>query len=130
MSALETLALATGLVCALAPLAQAARIGATRSAHDVSLIWLALYGVGSATWLAYGTAIGSLSLIASQATALTSVGVALASAARYRRDDRRPPRPRDIEAIGARPTSPKGRHPSAHDRGPRAVPAESCRLGG
>jgi uncharacterized protein YqgV (UPF0045/DUF77 family) len=69
----------------LAPLAQAARIAATDSAHDVSLIWLALYGVGSGVWLSYGIAIASVPLIASQATALLSVGITLALATRHRR---------------------------------------------
>lgn len=85
MSALAILALCFGLACALAPLAQAARIVATNSAHDVSLIWLALYGVGSGVWLSYGLAIGSVPLVASQATALLSVGITLALATRHRR---------------------------------------------
>jgi uncharacterized protein YqgV (UPF0045/DUF77 family)/uncharacterized protein with PQ loop repeat len=85
MSALAILALCFGLVCALAPLAQAARILATESAHDVSLIWLTLYGVGSGVWLSYGIGIASIPLIASQATALLSVGLTLALAARHRR---------------------------------------------
>jgi len=85
MSALAILALCFGLVCALAPLAQAARILATDSAHDVSLIWLSLYGVGSGVWLSYGIAIDSVPLIASQATALLSVALTLALATRHRR---------------------------------------------
>lgn len=89
MSTLAAIALASGLVCALAPLAQAARIGATGSAHDVSLIWLSLYAAGSLVWVVYGAAIGSLPLIVSQATALASVGVVLVLAGRHRRFDGR-----------------------------------------
>jgi uncharacterized protein YqgV (UPF0045/DUF77 family)/uncharacterized protein with PQ loop repeat len=85
MSALAILALCFGLACAFAPLAQAARILATDSAHDVSLIWLTLYGVGSGVWLSYGIAIDSTPLIASQATALLSVSLTLALATRRRR---------------------------------------------
>jgi uncharacterized protein (TIGR00106 family) len=85
MSALAILALSFGLACALAPLAQAARIAATDSAHDVSLIWLVLYGVGSGVWLSYGIGIASVPLIASQATALLSIGITLALATRHRR---------------------------------------------
>ena len=84
MSALASLALASGIICALAPLAQAARIGTTGSAHDVSLIWLCLYAAGSIVWTAYGAAIGSLPLVVSQSIALASVGVALLLAGRYR----------------------------------------------
>ena len=87
MSALATLALVTGLLCALAPLAQAARIARTGSAHDVSLIWLALYAAGSAVWISYGVAIDSLPLIVSQSTALVCVAVALFLAMRHRRAD-------------------------------------------
>jgi uncharacterized protein YqgV (UPF0045/DUF77 family)/uncharacterized protein with PQ loop repeat len=85
MGALAILALCFGLVCALAPLAQAARILATESAHDVSLIWLSLYWVGSGVWFSYGIAINSVPLIASQATALLSVALTLALATRHRR---------------------------------------------
>jgi uncharacterized protein YqgV (UPF0045/DUF77 family) len=84
MSAIAILALCFGLACALAPLAQAARIVATGSAHDVSLIWLALYGVGSGVWLSYGIAIASVPLVASQTTALLSVGLTLVLATRHR----------------------------------------------
>jgi uncharacterized protein YqgV (UPF0045/DUF77 family) len=41
--------------------------------------------VGSGVWLSYGIAIASVPLIASQATALLSVGIALALATRHRR---------------------------------------------
>jgi MtN3 and saliva related transmembrane protein len=84
MSPLASLALASGIICALAPLAQAARIGTTGSADDVSLIWLCLYAAGSVVWTAYGAAIGSLPLVISQAIALVSVGIALLLVARYR----------------------------------------------
>lgn len=96
MSPIAALALISGVGCALAPLAQAARINTTGSAHDVSLIWLALYGLGSGVWLLYGAVIGSLPLIASQATALVSVVVTLVLAMR-RRDlgDRRPALPHE-----------------------------------
>jgi MtN3 and saliva related transmembrane protein len=107
MSALGSLALASGIVCALAPLAQAARIGSTGSADDVSLIWLCLYAAGSIVWVAYGAAIGSLPLLISQAIALASVGVALLLVGRYRHT-RQPsgingarPRPRDSTAHNA-----------------------------
>ena len=52
MSLLSTLALLSGIVCALAPLAQAERIIVTGSSHDVSILWLALYAAGSLVWLA------------------------------------------------------------------------------
>lgn len=98
MSKLATLALISGLLCALAPLAQAARIARTGSAQDVSLIWLALYAIGSAVWLSYGLAIDSLPLAVSQSTALICVTVALLLAARHRRVDghvaETPPAPR------------------------------------
>jgi MtN3 and saliva related transmembrane protein len=100
VGALAVAALVSGLVCALAPLAQAARIVRTGSAHDVSLIWLGLYAVGSAVWISYGAAIGSLPLVVSQSTALLCVAVALSLAARHRRADGgldhpgRVPRPR------------------------------------
>lgn len=41
--------------------------------------------MGSGVWLSYGIAIASVPLIASQATALLSVGIALALATRHRR---------------------------------------------
>ena len=90
MSPVAVLALVSGVACALAPLAQAARINTTGSAHDVSLIWLSLYGIGSGVWLCYGAAIGSVPLIASQTTALASVGVTLALATRHRRANSSP----------------------------------------
>ena len=130
MSALAILALCFGLACALAPLAQAARIVATNSAHNVSLIWLALYGVGSGVWLSYGLAIASVPLIASQATALLSVGITLALATRHRRrglglrDGAVP------SARRARPASSVVRHAAMrgstplpdHDTPPKVVP--------
>jgi uncharacterized protein with PQ loop repeat len=85
MSPLSTLALVMGLACGMAPLAQAARIRVKRSAEDVSLLWLGMYGCGSAVWLLYGAAIGSLPLLASQAVAVCCVGVALALAVHARR---------------------------------------------
>lgn len=70
MNPVATLALVAGVGCAAAPLAQAARISRTGSAHDVSLIWLGLYALGSGVWLLYGATIASLPLIISQAIAL------------------------------------------------------------
>ena len=76
----------------------------TGSAHDVSLIWLALYAAGSAVWISYGVAIDSLPLVISQSAALVCVTVALFLAARHRREDgqvdqtERPPRPRERRA--------------------------------
>lgn len=93
MSPIAVLALAAGVGCALAPLAQAARISMTGSAHDVSLIWLGLYGFGSGVWLLYGAVIGSLPLIVSQAIALVSIATTLALAVR-RRSDSGPGAPR------------------------------------
>jgi MtN3 and saliva related transmembrane protein len=118
VGALAIAALVSGLVCALAPLAQAARIVRTGSAHDVSLIWLCLYAVGSAVWISYGAAIGSLPLIVSQSTALLCVAVTLSLAARDRRADGGLDQPRPI------PRS-RGRRPGLgedHDR--RPSPAE------
>jgi uncharacterized protein with PQ loop repeat len=90
MSALAVLALVSGIICALAPLAQAARIETTGSADDVSLIWLCLYAAGSIVWTAYGAAIGSLPLVISQSIALASVAVALLLVGRYRHSRQRP----------------------------------------
>jgi uncharacterized protein with PQ loop repeat len=90
MNALAMLALASGIVCALAPLAQAARIGMTGSSDDVSLVWLCLYAAGSVVWTAYGATIGSLPLVVSQSIALASVVVALLLAGRYRHTRQRP----------------------------------------
>jgi uncharacterized protein YqgV (UPF0045/DUF77 family) len=47
-----------------------------------------LYGVGSGVWLSYGIGIASLPLIASQVTALLSIGITLALAIRHRRRGR------------------------------------------
>jgi MtN3 and saliva related transmembrane protein len=114
---LATAALISGLVCALAPLAQAARIVRTGSAHDVSLIWLGLYAVGSAVWISYGAAIGSLPLIVSQSTALFCVAVALSLAASHRRADGRIDlAPRAPQARGRRPGLDGG-----HDGRPRTA---------
>lgn len=85
MSAVAILALVSGMLCALAPLAQAARVRETGSARDVSLIWLSLYATGSAIWVGYGIGIASLPLVVSQSTAFISSGVALGLVARYRR---------------------------------------------
>jgi MtN3 and saliva related transmembrane protein len=114
VGALTIAALVSGLVCALAPLAQAARIVRTGSAHDVSLIWLCLYAVGSAVWISYGAAIGSLPLIVSQSTALLCVAVTLSLAARHRRADGGPRSASTHPAVE--------RAPSGLGRGPRSAP--------
>ena len=119
MSALATLALVTGLLCALAPLAQAARIARTGSAHDVSLIWLALYAAGSAVWISYGVAIDSLPLIISQSAALVCVAVALFLAARHRREDGQVDQTDVPAAKGASRNPGRGAtRPSEHSRAP------------
>lgn len=81
MSLLAVLPLSRASSARRAPLAQAARINTTGSAHDVSLFWLSLYGIGSGVWLCFGATIGSIALIASQARALASVAPREAPAA-------------------------------------------------
>ena len=85
VSLLSALALISGVVCALAPLAQAKRIVLTGAAHDVLMSWLALYAMGSLVRLAYGPAIATFPLIISQAIAFSSAGTVLMLARRYRR---------------------------------------------
>lgn len=81
--------MAFGVVCGLAPLAQAIRIRVKRSSEEVSLLWLALYACGAGVWLGYGAVEGSAPLLVSQAVALTSVTVTLSLAVRARRRVRR-----------------------------------------
>lgn len=85
MDALSWSALGFGLVCGLAPLAQAVRIRVKRSSEEISLVWLGLYGCGAAVWLAYGAARGSVPLVISQGVALASVAVIFVFAVRARR---------------------------------------------
>lgn len=123
VSVAATAALVAGVVCGLAPLAQAVRIRVKRSSEDVSLLWLSLYACGAVVWLLYGIGEASLPLIVSQVVAMTSVTLALALAIRARRVVRRrrlvEPRRSDrfAEPSGDRERSTKRRE---------AVPSTPC----
>lgn len=127
MSALASIALASGVLCALAPLAQGARILVTGSARDVSLVWLALYALGSAVWISYGATIASLPLIISQSIALASVTVVLLLALSHRRNDHDgPSRDQPIDdRVGEHATAAPHTQPFTTPRGTRRATGEA-----
>ena len=72
------------MLVGLAPLAQLRRVVKRKSAGDISVTWLALYGGGCLVWLLYGASAGSLPLIVSQAASLASVSATLVVVRRFR----------------------------------------------
>lgn len=54
-------------------LPQVARTWRTRSAHDLSWIWIIMFGTGLGLWLVYGLAIQSWSLVAANGVTLALV---------------------------------------------------------
>jgi uncharacterized protein with PQ loop repeat len=93
MTALADVALAAGLVTAVAPFAQARRILRRRSSDDVSLTWLWLYTGGCLVWIGYGISIESVPLVASQSLAATGSMLATFLTIRWRRPSAGPTSP-------------------------------------
>jgi CBS-domain-containing membrane protein len=88
MTTLAVVALVTGLVAGLAPLAQARRILRRKSAEDVSLVWLWLYGAGCLVWIGYGISVASAPLVISQSVAAAGSTATALLAIRFRRTGR------------------------------------------
>ncbi len=74
-----------GVLMGLAPLLQIRTILRRRSSADVSIGSMAVLFVGFCLWLAYGLSIGDGALIATNVTALTVTGTAIAVTLAYRR---------------------------------------------
>lgn len=74
-----------GIAMGLAPLLQLRRVAARRSSADVSVAYLGVLFLGFAVWLSYGVAIGDAPLIVSNAVALGTNALTIATVLRFRR---------------------------------------------
>lgn len=100
VSAFGVLASVMGTLMATAPLLQLRRICLRRSAEDVSKAFIAVVCCGSASWLAYGIALGDPFMIVPNVIGVATNGATLLVAYRLTR------RPRTRAA--ARPGRPHG----------------------
>lgn len=100
VSAFGVLASVMGTLMATAPLLQLRRICLRRSADDVSKAFIAVVCCGSASWLAYGVALGDPFMIVPNVIGVATNGATLLVAYRLTR------RPRTHAA--ARPGRPHG----------------------
>ncbi|HRE60021.1 MAG TPA: SemiSWEET transporter [Micropepsaceae bacterium] len=69
----ESIGFAAAILTTASFLPQVARTWRTRSAHDLSWIWILMFGAGLGLWLAYGLVIGSWSLVAANGVTLALV---------------------------------------------------------
>ena len=82
---LAVTAAACGGAMGLAPLLQLRRVAARRSSADVSVGYLGVLLVGFTLWLSYGVSIGNGPLIVSNAVALMTNVLTIATVLRFRR---------------------------------------------
>ena len=73
-----------GVVMGASPLLQAWRAHQRRSSADISMPFLALLWIGGAAWLAYGIALGNISLMAANTVGLIACSTAIAVSHHWR----------------------------------------------
>ncbi len=72
-----------GILIAIAYVPQVVRAYRSKSTKDLSKLWLVILVVGDLAWLAYGVALASLPLIASNGVLLVLTAALLAMKLRY-----------------------------------------------
>lgn len=81
--AIETVGLAAGSLTTASFIPQVFKILRERNTAGISLVMYGAFNLGVALWLIYGIAVGSLSIVASNAVTLVLAGIVLAMKLRH-----------------------------------------------